>query len=153
MFISEWSRWWCNLHACYSSYWCLNPRCKSAKCYKLLEIVITCWFVFFIAFCVFIFWASCQHVLGAYSCHLYSGAIHAFLCALWWLAQACKLGYLLLISVVVISAKSESATLCCHVNLMLQVNSCIIWRCSLRMFCRYGYALSIHALVWNYGVL
>ena len=46
-----------------------------------------------------------------------------------------------------ISAKSESATLCCHVNLMLQVNPCIILRCLVRMFCRSYYALSIRSIV------
>ena len=52
-----------------------------------------------------------------------------------------------------ISAKSVTVTLCCHVNLMLQVNPCVIWRCSVRMFCRSCYALSIHAIVCNDGLL
>ena len=27
---------------------------------------------------------------------------------------------------------------CCHVNLMLQRDPCIFWRCSVRMFCSYS---------------
>ena len=46
----------------------------------------------------------------------------------------------------------ESVIFCCYVNLLLQVILCIIWRCSLRMFCYTCYALSIHAHVCNYGV-
>ena len=42
---------------------------------------------------------------------------------------------------------------CCHVNLMLQRDPWIFWGCSVRMFYRYGYGSSIHASVWNYGVL
>ena len=41
---------------------------------------------------------------------------------------------------------------CCHVNLMLQRDPCIFWRCSVRMFCRYCCNGSIPALVFNYGV-
>ena len=41
---------------------------------------------------------------------------------------------------------------CCHVNLMLQRDPCIFWRCSVRMFCRYSCGISIHTPVCNYGV-
>ena len=41
---------------------------------------------------------------------------------------------------------------CCHVNLMLQRDPCIFWRCSVRMFCSYSCNSSIPALVCNYGV-
>ena len=41
---------------------------------------------------------------------------------------------------------------CCHVNLMLQRDPCILWRCLVRMFCRYCCNWSIPALVCNYGV-
>ena len=41
---------------------------------------------------------------------------------------------------------------CCHVNLMLQRDPCIFWRCSVRMFCRYCCNWSIYSLVCNYGV-
>ena len=41
---------------------------------------------------------------------------------------------------------------CCHVNLMLQRDPCIFWRCSVRMFCRYCCNWPIPALVCNYGV-
>ena len=42
---------------------------------------------------------------------------------------------------------------CCHVNLMLQRDPCIFWDTSVRVFWTYGYALSIHALGCNYGVV
>ena len=53
----------------------------------------------------------------------------------------------------VISPKSESVIFCCHVNLLLQVILCIIWRCSLRLFCYTCYALSIHSFVCIYSLL
>ena len=34
---------------------------------------------------------------------------------------------------------------CCYLNLLLQVIICIIWRCSLRIFCYTCHSLSIHA--------
>ena len=41
---------------------------------------------------------------------------------------------------------------CCHVNLMLQRDSCIFWRCSVRMFCSYCCNWSIPAIVCNFRV-
>ena len=42
---------------------------------------------------------------------------------------------------------------CCYfIAMWLQRDPYSFWRCSVRMFCRYGYALSIHASVCNYGV-
>ena len=40
----------------------------------------------------------------------------------------------------------------CYVSMWLQRDPCFFWRCSLRMFCTYSCALSIHASVCNYGV-
>ena len=40
----------------------------------------------------------------------------------------------------------------CHVSMCLQWDPCFFWVCSVRMFCTYGHALSIHAPVSNYGV-
>ena len=53
----------------------------------------------------------------------------------------------------VISAKSVSVIFCCHVNLLLQVSLCIIWRCSLKMFCYTCHAISIHAPGSIYSLL
>ena len=41
---------------------------------------------------------------------------------------------------------------CCHVNLMLQRDPCIFWRCSVEMFCSYSCSWSIPVIVCNYGV-
>ena len=41
---------------------------------------------------------------------------------------------------------------CCHINLMLQRDPYIFWRCSVRIFCRYSWNGSIPAIVCNYGV-
>ena len=41
---------------------------------------------------------------------------------------------------------------CCHVSMCLHRDPCFFWGYSLRMFCRYSCALSIHAPVCNYGV-
>ena len=41
---------------------------------------------------------------------------------------------------------------CCHVSMCLQRDPCLFWVCSVRMFCSYSGALSIHAAVCNYGV-
>ena len=40
----------------------------------------------------------------------------------------------------------------CHVSMCLQRDPCFFWVCLIRMFCRYSFALSIHAHVCNYGV-
>ena len=50
---------------------------------------------FLLHFCVCILWAWCLHVLGAFSCHLYSGAIHFFMCPI-VSASSFEVGYLLL---------------------------------------------------------
>ena len=52
----------------------------------------------------------------------------------------------------VISVSPCLLLFCCHVNLMLQRDPCIFWRCSVRMFCSYSCNWSIPALVCNYGV-
>ena len=41
---------------------------------------------------------------------------------------------------------------CCHVSMCLQWDPCFFWVCSVKMFCRYSCAISIHAPVCNYGV-
>ena len=53
----------------------------------------------------------------------------------------------------VISAKSVAVALWCLVNLLSPWVLCIIWRCSLRMFCYKCYSLSIHALSCIYRLL
>ena len=40
----------------------------------------------------------------------------------------------------------------CHVFMLLQWDTCFIWVASIRMFWTYGYSISIHAPVCNYGV-
>ena len=99
-------------------------------------------------FDVCILWGWCLHVFCATSCHLYSGVFHVFLSSMWWLEQACKLGFvMLLISVHVL------LLFLCHVNLMLQRDPSIFWDTSVRMFWTYGFSISIHAPVYNYGVV
>ena len=56
------------------------------------------------------------------------------------------------ISVVTSTSMQSLLLFCCHVNLMLQRNPCIFWRCSVRMFCSYSCNGSIPAIVCNYGV-
>ena len=134
-------------HVHLSSSWCLNHHCKSAIWCCLLSINTTCSFVIFAMFDVCILWGWCLHVFCATSCHLYRGVCHVFLWSMWWLEQACKLGFvMLLISVPVL------LLFLCHVNLMLQRDPSIFWDTSVRMFLTYGYSLSIHAPVYNYGV-
>ena len=53
----------------------------------------------------------------------------------------------------VISAKSVAVAVWCHVNLLPSWVLCLIWRCSLRVFCFTCYAISIHALVCIYSLL
>ena len=45
---------------------------------------------------------------------------------------------------------SCSAVIWCHVNMLLQRDPCIFWRCSLRMFCSYSCNWSIPAIVCNF---
>ena len=124
---------WC----CGSAIWCCP-----------LGFNRTWWFVIFVAFDVCILWGWCLHVFCNTSCHIYRGVCHVFLWSMWWLEQACKLGFvMLLISVPVL------LLFLCHVNLMLQRDPCIFWDTSVRMFWTYGYDLSIHAPGCNYGVV
>ena len=46
---------------------------------------------------VCILWGWCLHVFWTMPCHLYRGVCHVFLWSLWWLAQACKLGIVMLL--------------------------------------------------------
>ena len=130
------------------SSWCLNHRCKSASWCFLLSVNRTCTFVIFAMIDVCILWGWCLHVFWSISCHLYRGVCHVFLWSMWWLAQACKLGFVMLLILVPVLL-----LFWCHVNLMLQRDPCIFWDTSVRMFWTYGYCLSIHAYGCNYGVV
>ena len=128
--------------------WCLNHRCKSASWCCRLSVNRTCTFVIFAMFDVCILWGSCLHVFWSMLCLLYRGAYHVFLWSMWWLAQACKLGIVMLLFLVPILL-----LFWCHVNLMLQRDPCIFWDTSVRMFWTYGYYLSIHAPGCIYSLL
>ena len=54
---------------------------------------------------------------------------------------------------VVVVFLTASVIFCCYVNMLLQVISCIIWRCSINMFWCTCHPLSIHALGCNYSLL
>ena len=100
-------------HVHLSSSSCLNLRCKSAIWCCLLSVNRTCSFVIFAMIDVCILWGWCLHVFWSMACLLYRGAYHVFLWSMWWLAQACKLGFvMLLISVPVLML------FLCHVSLM-----------------------------------
>ena len=129
------------------SSWCLNHRCNSASWCFLLCVNRTSSFVIFAMIDVCILWGWCLHVFWSMPCHLYRGVCHVFLWSLWWLAQACKLGFVMLLILVPVLM-----LFWCHVNLMLQRDPCIFWRCSVRMLCSYSCNWSIPALVCNYGV-
>ena len=130
------------------SSWCLNHRCKSASFCFLLSVIRTSSFVIFAMIDVCILWGWFLHVFWTRLCLLYSGACHVFLWSMWWLAQACKLGFVLMLILV-----SVLLLKCCHVNMLLQRDPCIIWDTSVRVFWTYGYDLSIHAPGCNYGVV
>ena len=127
---------------------CLNRRCKSASWCFLLSVIRTSPFVIFAMIDVCILWGWCLHVFWSMLCLIYSGAYHVFLWSMWWLAQACKLGIVILLILVPVLL-----LFWCHVNLMLQRDPCIVWDTLVRVFWTYGYAISIHAPVWNYGVV
>ena len=135
-------------HIHLSSYWCMNHHCKSASWCFLLSVIKTSSFVIFAMIDVCILWGWCLHVFWTMLCLLYSGVCHAFLWSMWWLAQACKQGIVMLLILVPVLL-----LFWCHVNLMLQRDPCIFWDTSVRVFCTYGYFISIHALGCNYGVV
>ena len=95
---------------------CPNLWCKSAICCYLLLLIRTWGFV---AFDVCILWAWALQVFWCMPCHLYRGVWHVFLWSLWWLAQACKLGFVMfMFSGTWIFAKSVTAVIllpCIHV--------------------------------------
>ena len=127
---------------------CLYHPCKSASWCFLLSINRTSSFVIFAMIDVCILWGWCLHVFWSMPCLLYRGAYHVFLWSMWWLAQACKLGIVMLLILVPVLL-----LFWCHVNLMLQRDPCIFWDTSVRMFWTCDYCLSIHACGCNYGVV
>ena len=135
-------------HVHFSPSWCLNHRCKSAIWCCLLSVNRTCSFVIFAMIDVCILWGWCLHVFWSMLCLLYRSAYHVFLWSMWWLAQACKLGFVMLVILVHVLL-----LFWWHVNLLLQRDPCIFWDTSVRVFWTYGCSISIHAPVCNYGVL
>ena len=85
--------------------------------------------------------------LASWTCLLYRGAYHVFLWSMWWLAQAWKLGFVMLLILV-----SVLLLFWCHVNMMIQWDPFLSLVASVRMFWTCGYALNIHAPIWNYRV-
>ena len=126
---------------------CLNHHCKSASWCFLLFVNRTSSFVIFAMIDVCILWGWCLHMFWSMLCLLYSGVCHAFLWSMWWLAQACKLGFVILQFLVPVLL-----LFWCHVNWMLERDPRIFWDTSVRMFWTYGHSLCIHATVCNYGV-
>ena len=126
---------------------CLNLRCKTASWCFLLSVIRTSSSVIFAMIDVCILWGWCLHVSWSMLHLIYRGAYHVFLWSMWWLAQACKLGFVILLILVPVLLLFS-----CHVNLMLQRDPCIFWACSVRMILRYCYVLSIHVFACNYGV-
>ena len=122
--------------------------CKRASCCYLLVLIRTWRFVIFVPFNLCILWAWALHVFCFMPCHLSSGVCFVFLWSLWWLAQACKQGFVMLLILVPVLL-----LFWCHVNMLLQWDPCIFWDTSVRLFWTYGYALSIPALGCNYGVV
>ena len=101
---------------------CMNHRCKSASWCCLLSVNRTCTFVIFAMVDVCILWGWCLHVFWTMPCHLYGGVCHVFLWLVWWLAQACQLGIMMLLILI-----SVLLLFWYHVNLMLQRDPCIFW--------------------------
>ena len=135
-------------HVHLSSYWCLNLWCKSASWCCLLYINRTSSFVIFAMIDVSTLWGWCPHVFCTRPCLLYRGAYHVFLWSLWWLAQACKLGIVMLLILVPVLL-----LLWCHVKMMLQKYLRLFWDTSVRVFWTYGCSISINALGCNYGAV
>ena len=135
-------------HVHLSSSWCLNHCCKSASWCCLLCVNRTCSFVIFAMFDVLILWGWCLYVFWTMPRLLHRGAYHVFLWSMWWLAQACKLGLVMLLFLVPVLL-----LFWCRVNMMLQRDPYVFWDTSVRVFWTYGYALSINAPGCNYGVV
>ena len=127
---------------------CLNHHCKCASWCFLLSVNRMSSFVIFAMINVCILWGWCLHVFWTMTCLINRGAYHVFLWSMWRLAQACKLGIVMLLILVPVLL-----LFWCHVNLMLQSDPCIFWDTSVRVFWTYGYCISIHALGCNYGVV
>ena len=68
----------------------------ASKCFLLLLIRLW-WIVIFVTFVVCIIWAWSLHVFWSMPCHLYRGVFHVFLWSMWWLAQACKVAFMILL--------------------------------------------------------
>ena len=97
-------------HACLSSSWCPNIWCKNAIWCFLLLLIRTWGFVIIVAFDVCILWAWAPHVFWCMPCHIYRGVCHVFWWSMWWLAQACKLGFVMFL----ISETVILQSVCCY---------------------------------------
>ena len=84
-------------YACLSSSWFPNHWCKSAIKCLLLLLIILWWFVIFVTFDVCFIWAWALHVFWSMPCHLYKGACLVFLWSMWWVEQACKVAFVILL--------------------------------------------------------
>ena len=115
------------------------PESSLQECFIMLSAV---WMIIFAMIDVCILWDWCLHVFWSMLCLLYRGAYHVLLWLMWWLAQACKLGIVMLLILVPVLL-----LFWCHVNMLLQKDPSIFWDTSVRMFWTYGYYLSIHAPV------
>ena len=83
-----------------SSSWWLKHCCKGASWCFLLSVNTTCSFVIFAMSDVCILWTWSLNVFWTRLCLLYGGAYHVFLWLMWWLAQACKLGFVIMLILV-----------------------------------------------------
>ena len=105
-------------HARLSPCWCPNLWCKSAIWCLLLLLIRTWWFVIFVAFDVCILWAWALQVFWSMPCHIYIGVCHVFLWSMWWLAQACKLGFVMFLfpGTILLSVTAVILLPCIHVS-------------------------------------
>ena len=141
----RWVHHFISLHHFHLSSSC-SPKCcwKRAMWFKFQILIRTCTFVIFAIIDVCILWTWALHMFWTMPCLTYRGVYHVFLWSMWWLAQACKLGLVMLLILVPVLL-----LFWCHVNWLLQRYPCIFWDTSVRVFWTYGYPLSIHAPVCN----
>ena len=84
--------------------------------------------------CILCTWAL--HVFWTMPCHLYRGAYHVFLWSMWWLAQACKLGFVMLLfcpcsAVILMPCKHDATERSMHILRYFSKDVLNIWLCSI----------------------
>ena len=113
------------------------PKSLMQECYKLFTTPAyqIWWFGIFVAFDVCFIWSWALQVFSPMSFHIYRGAYLVFLWSMWWLAQACKVAFVILLSpcsaVIFMPCKPDATVRSMLILSIFSKGVLKIWLCSI----------------------